>query len=288
MTCDAGSMSCAVLTGDQFIENLSIQASDLIQSEFPRESNLLQSFKGSWEDDKASVNVKNNHHYNHVTKMPVLSASSKSGRRSLEQLYARVQHKLFTLERILDTKQHSHTAKKRNTSYDRCSDTLAISPSLSTIDREVQRILWLAEKQRQLESSRSELQSSPNAPGCNSSPSTTTPSTISAIYRKLYHRFLARKILRRRSTIHNRRTFIKLVEDDIIEASNTDHEWVAEPCVEKVQRTLKAKGIEMAHTPLTWKEQQFIESNKLGRYGCFRPSFLRWSWTVVGDEGCPD
>lgn len=218
--------------------------------------------------------------------MPVLSASSKSGHRSLEQLYARVQHKLFTLERILDTKQHSHTAKKRNTSYDRCSDVLAISPSLSTIDREVQRILWLAEKQRQLESSRSERQGSPNAPGCNSSPSTTVPSTISAIYRKLYHRFLARKILRRRPTIHNRRTFIKLVEDEIIEASNTDHEWVAETCVEKVQRTLKAKGIEMAHTPLTWKEQQFIESNKLGRYGCFRPSLLRWSWTVVGGDGC--
>ena len=166
----------------------------------------------------------------------------------------------------------------------------AISPSLSTVDCEVQRILWLAEKQRQLESSRSELQGPQNAPGCNSSPSTTTTSTISAIYRKLYHRFLARRILRRSPTINNRRTFIKykLVEDKVIEADNTDNKWGGETRVEKIQRSLKAMGIEMAHTPVTWREQQFIESDKLGRYGCFRPSFLRWSWTVVGVEGCPD
>jgi hypothetical protein len=126
---------------------------------------------------------------------------------------------------------------------------LAISPSLSTVDREVQRILWLAEKQRQLESSRSELQDPPNALGCNSSPSTTTPSTTSAIYRKLYHRFLARKLLRRSPTIHNRRTFIKLIEGKIIQADNTEDEWGDATCVEKVQRSLKAMGIEMTHTP---------------------------------------
>jgi hypothetical protein len=88
--------------------------------------------------------------------------------------------------------------------------------------------------------------------------------------------------------MHNRRTFIKLVEDKIIEADNTDDGWGGETCVEKVQRSLKAMGIEMAHTPVTWKEQQFIESDQLGRYGCFRPSFLRWSWTVVGVRDVPD
>lgn len=226
MTCDPGSMSCAMLTGDQFIGNLSIQAIKLVQPEFQCQSNLLQSSKGSREGSSASLNEENNHYCNHLIKEPIISASSRSGRRSLEQLWARVQRKLSTLEWILATKHHSLAATKCNPRYDAGSDVFAISPSLSKVDCEVQRILWLAEKQRQFESSRSELQGSQNAPGCNSSPSTTTPSTISAIYRKLYHRFLGRKILRRSPTIHNRRTFIKykLVEDKFIEADNTDNE----------------------------------------------------------------
>jgi hypothetical protein len=66
---------------------------------------------------------------------------------------------------------------------------------------------------------------------------------IGAIYRKLYHRFLARKILRRSPTINNRPTFIKLAEDKIIEPDHTDNEWGGETCVEKVQRSLKAMGM---------------------------------------------
>ncbi len=274
-----------MLTGNQFTGNLSIQASDLIQSNFQFQ---LQLSKGGWESSNASMNQGYNHHCSHVVRIPITSGSSISGRRSLEQLWKRVQHKLFTLEWILATKHHAHAATEHNTRYDACPTVLAISPSLSTVDREFQSILWLAEKQRQLERSRSELQGPPNAPGCNSSLSTATPTTISAIYRKLYHHFLVRKILRRSPTVHNRRTFIRVVEDKIIDVDNTDDEWGGETCVEKVQRTLKAVGIEMAHTSLTWKEQQFIESDQLGRYGCFRPSFLRWSWTVVGVRDVPD
>jgi hypothetical protein len=149
------------------------------------------------------------------------------------------------------------------------------------VDCEINRIIWLLENQRHLEKSRflgSVLQETFQV---ESSPSATTPSTIGAIYQKLYYRFLARKMLRRTPTIHNRRTFINLSEGETIEASGTDDECVSENCIEKAQRTLQAIGIEMSHTPLTWKERQFIEKDELGRYGCFRPSHLRWSWTIT-------
>jgi len=85
--------------------------------------------------------------------------------------------------------------------------------------------------------------------------------------------------------MHNRRTFITINVDGTIEDDSTDDKWISEICVEKAHRILKPLGIEMSHTPLTWKEHQFIWNNPLGRYGCFRPSYLRWSWTAVEECG---
>lgn len=227
-------------------------------------------------------------HFGHVIRRLDTPPSDflKLNRRSLGRLRERVERQLFTLEWILATKQQSQTSASLKISYDVSPGVHANTPSLSPVDREIKRIIWLLEKQRRLENSRFLDYDREETFQGESSPSAVTPSTIGAIYQKLYYRFLARKMLRRTPTIHNRRTFVKLTENETIDADNIADEWVSETCIEKAQRTLQAVGIKMSHTPLTWKERQFIESGTWGRYGCFRPSYLRWSWTVTVVEEC--
>lgn len=210
---------------------------------------------------------------------PAHSGSARPDRRSLERLRARVERLLFTLECILATKRVSHVSTRSITSYDGSPVILLNSPSLLMVDHETKHIIRLLEKQRQIENSwtqRSNLQKEGKK-----SPSTVAPSTVGAIYRKIHHKFLARKTLKQTPHIQNRRTFIDLSEGETIEAENNGDEWASETCIEKAQRTLRTVGIKIAHTPLTWKERQFIENDALGRYGCFQLSFLRWSWTVI-------
>jgi hypothetical protein len=213
------------------------------------------------------------------------SPSLKKDRRSLEYLRQKVERQLYTLENILIFKRQSEAASLNSSPRHGGSFLAAAnSHSPSRVDREVRHIIEALEKQRQLESNRTQ--------GCalaTLSQGRIPPSapclTVGSIYHKLYHRFLARRIIKQTQTIHNRRTFITLNVDETIEDDSTDDKWISETCVEKAHRILKPLGIEMSHTPLTWKEHQFIWNNPLGRYGCFRPSYLRWSWTAVEECG---
>jgi hypothetical protein len=126
----------------------------------------------------------------------------------------------------------------------------------------------------------------PDSQSFHSPQSVARSLTTCSIYRKLYQRFLARRILYHRPTILNRRTSVNLREANDSTAEKDDDVWELGTCAERAHRTLQLLGIEMSHTPITWSQHQFIETNRWGKYRCYRPSFLRWSWTMV--EGRSD
>jgi len=212
----------------------------------------------------------------HVTRAPNIH-SSKYSRRSLEHLRTKVARQLFNLERILAAKKSYSTASLISIfRHDGSYVALPYPPPLSVLrlDQEVRHTIDVLDKQRKLEIGR--LQ------GCASSArsrDTASPSTpclsISSIYRKLYHGFLARRILKRTPTIFNRRTVITIRECSIIEEHYPDDEWISETRVERLQRNLRVSGIEMTHTVRKWNDNQ-------RQHVCFQPSLLRWSWTTIG------
>ncbi|KAE9373363.1 hypothetical protein N431DRAFT_465659 [Stipitochalara longipes BDJ] len=217
-----------------------------------------------------------------TTKLPF----SRYDRRSLEYLREKVARQLYNLERVLTAKQQYSAASLISIArYDGSYLALPNPPPLPVprLDHEVRHIIDVFEKQRKLESGR--LQSCALTTVSEDKISPSTPClTVGSIYRKLYHRFLARRILKRTQTIHNRRTFITLYENEIFEENNANGEWISESCLEKTQRNLEALGIKISHTLKKWNDNQH-------RYGCFQPSLLRWTWRVAengNDEEHPN
>ncbi len=229
-----------------------------------------------WPRQAVSTSEDDDEDHGHATKLSI-PPTPKKNRQSLEYLRAKVERQLHILERILTTKRQSNAASLisyiRYEGSFQAALSFAKPPPLSVVDRELRHVIAALEKQRELEDRRHQ--------GCalaTLSPgkmSTSAPClTMGSIYRKLCFRFLARRIIMCSPTMHNRRTFITLSKDDTIEDDNTVGEWISETCAERYRRVLQRLGIDMEHKPRKWAESQ-------DRYGCFRPSYLRWSWTVV-------
>ena len=112
-------------------------------------------------------------------------------------------------------------------------------------------------------------------------------SSTGLIYCKLYHRFLAHKILYRKRSNKRRSTPLNIRERKDVgvwNAWNDDEGWGWETVSEKEKRELSELGAQVSHMSLTWDQQQFIETHPLGKYACYRPSYLRWSWTMSNEK----
>jgi hypothetical protein len=107
----------------------------------------------------------------------------------------------------------------------------------------------------------------------------TLPLSTSAAstYHRSGHRYLTRRQVRKKvNVLDNRRTFLKR------EWKTDDSGW-GQPSELEI---LRAEGIEVSHTPMTWAEQSLIDCKKAPWYRCYRSSMLRWSWTMAeqGEE----
>jgi hypothetical protein len=102
-------------------------------------------------------------------------------------------------------------------------------------------------------------------------PSTTAAST----YHRSGHRYLARRQIRKKvNVLDNRRTFLK-------------RKWKTDDCgwgQPSELEIVRDAGIEVSHTPMTWAEQNLIDYKTTPWYRCYRPSMLRWSWSMA-EEG---
>jgi hypothetical protein len=109
-------------------------------------------------------------------------------------------------------------------------------------------------------------------------PSSVLPPTSTAsTYHRSGHRYLARRQIRKKvKVLDNRRTFLKK------EWKTDDNGW-GQPSELEI---LRAEGIEVSHTSMTWAEQSLIDCKKTPWYRCYRSSMLRWSWTMAeqGEE----
>lgn len=229
-----------------------------------------------------------NGHVMSCTRNHQLSASLKPACQSLERLWNKVERQLLTLEWILASKCQLPSA-----SPDESTSSLRLDSAtwVSLVNGQFINVVKLLEKQRQIEKKRIWGESLTADVRGENSPSTAPPLTIGSIYQKLQHRLIARRIINRKPTLFNRHTTINLRGSEKFEEEETGEVWITASSSEKVQRNLRALSIEMSHTALTWKERIFIETNPLGRYGCFQPSYLRWSWTAIevcGSEEFPE
>jgi hypothetical protein len=209
--------------------------------------------------------------------VPWKPPSANNHPQAREPLHSQVGWNCHCSEKVWSDTEVSGLASVRTESV-RNTPSIALSepPAHSFVDHEIDRAC--RECKIQIQVIQCEIES-----GClgTGSQSKTTPAavplsrTTSSIYRKLYQGYLARRILRHKPTILNRRTRLNLCKSDDEDAGDE------ESGAEKAQRTLRLLGIEMSHTPISWKQRQFIETNPLGKSRCYRPSFLRWSWTIV-------
>ena len=274
--------TCRVMpSGDNALEKTSIQVYSLILLILKGEADLVQDSKAIWAGQAAPADEGEVEEDSHVIES-INPPSSKHDRRSLEHLRAKVARQLRSLERILAAKKKYSAASLMSIFlYDASYLSLPSPPlSVSRLDHEVRHIIEVFEEQRKLEISR--IQGYALSTLSQDKMSSSTPClSVGSIYRKLYHRFLACRILKRTQTIHNRRTFIPSYESVTIEEDNTDNEWISESRVEKVQRSLEASGIKISHAARKWNDDQH-------RYGCFQPSLLRWSWTTFEDVESED
>jgi hypothetical protein len=276
MSFNLASMGHVMLTDDRPTSETSIPVSSSPTS-LEIQSNIMQLFSAGEgvEDDH---DMEQDSHVMDRPATPRPSESSKADRRSMERLWDKVERQLHTLEWILASKSQIPSPSPAN---DSSAAVLKSSNWFSVVNSEFRNVVEMIDKQRRFDAEKILGDGLTQELRGKSSPSSALSPTIGSLYRNLYEGFLARKILKRTPTMHNRRTIINVREGELMEDEETSEGWISETRVEKAQRNLQALGIEVSHKPLTWKEHIFMENNALGRYGCFRPSDLRWSWTVA-------
>jgi hypothetical protein len=223
------------------------------------------------------------HKSDHLTN-PWNSLSTTSNLQSLEPLAAQVEHDHRCSIQTFASDQVPYVASLRNDTFgNRPPSVLEVYPGTSSPNYEFENTA--REYYKQMLKCETENGDLGTGSQNKSTPTIVAPSrTTASIYRKLFYAFLARRILNHKPTIFNRRTRLKLCKSENEDAENEDGFWQSESGAEKAQRTLQLLGIEMAHTAISWNQRQFIETNLLGKYRCYRPSFLRWSWTMIEER----
>lgn len=101
---------------------------------------------------------------------------------------------------------------------------------------------------------------------------------VSEMHRRAAQKWYARKetMQRKRKGEKCRQKILHLEQVSEDQSADEEDGWWCEPVAEDLN------GIELQHIPVEWKEQIIREKFAL-KYGCYRPSGLRWSKVYIED-----